>query len=92
VGWQDRRSTIVVRMSGDTGQRLSRAASMEAAQKPSLLASGWQTLAVTAPAGVLRPGENEPCHCGGQKGALFHSLEVIAGAAPESADPGPHPL
>jgi arylsulfatase A-like enzyme len=81
-------ATIVVRMSGDTGQRLSLRLNGRPL-KTVAVASGWQTLAVTAPAGVLRPGENDLVIAVARKGALFHSLEVIAGAAPESADPWP---
>ena len=81
-------ATIVVHMSGDAGQRLSLRLNGKPL-KTVTVSSGWQTVAVSAPAGVLRPGENDLVIAVARKGALFHSLEVMAGAAPESADPWP---
>ena len=78
-------ASIVVRMAGDAGQRLSlrlNGKSLKAAAP----ASGWQTVAVNVPAGVLRVGENDLVMAVAKKGALFHSLEVIAGQAPEPDD------
>ena len=81
-------ATIVVRMNGDTGQRLSLRLNGRPL-KTVAVASGWQAVAVSAPAGVLRPGENDLVIAVARKGALFHSLEVLSGAAPEPADPWP---
>ena len=81
-------ATIIVRMSGDAGQRLSLRLNGKPL-KTAVLASGWQTVAVSVPAGVLRAGENDLVIAVARKGALFHSLEVIAGPAPELADAWP---
>ena len=81
-------ATIVVRMSGDGGQRLSLRLNGKPL-KTVVLASGWQAVAITVPAGVLRSGENDLGIAVAKKGALFHSLEVLAGPAPEPADAWP---
>jgi len=81
-------ATIVVRMNGATGQRLSLRLNGKQL-KTATVASGWQTLSISAPAGVLRPGENDLVIAVAKKGALFYSLEVIAGPPPEPADAWP---
>jgi len=81
-------ATIVVRMSGESGQRLSLRLNGRPL-KTAALASGWQTVAVSVPTGVLRTGENDLGIAVARKGALFHSLEVLAGPAPEPADAWP---
>jgi arylsulfatase A-like enzyme len=81
-------ATIVVRMSGDAGQRLSLRLNGRPL-KPAALTSGWQAVAVNVPAGVLRVGENDLIIAVARKGALFHSLEVFAGPAPEAGDAWP---
>jgi hypothetical protein len=81
-------ATIVVRTSGDGGQRLS----LRLNGKPLKtvgLAGGWQAVAINVPAGVLRSGENDLAIAVAKKGAVFHSLEVLAGLAPEPADAWP---
>ena len=81
-------TTIVVRMNGGAGQRLS----LRLNGKPLKtvpVAGGWQTLAISAPAGVLHPGENDLVIAVAKRGAVFHSLEVSAGATPEPADAWP---
>jgi arylsulfatase A-like enzyme len=81
-------TTIIVRMNGDAGQRLSLRLNGKSL-KTVAVSAGWQTVAVSAPAGVLRPGENDLVIAVARRGAIFHSLEVIAGPAPEPADPWP---
>jgi len=81
-------ATIVVRMSGDGGQRLSLRLNGRPL-KTRVLASGWQAVVIDVPAGMLRPGENDLGIGVAKKGALFHSLEVLAGPAPEPADAWP---
>ena len=81
-------ATIVVRMSGDSGQRLSLRLNGKSL-KTAALASGWQAVPINVPAGVLRLGENDLVIAVARKGALFHSLEVIGGPAPEPADAWP---
>ena len=81
-------ATIVVRMNGSAGQRLS----LRLNGKPLKtvpVADGWQALAISVPAGVLHAGENDLVIAVAKKGALFHSLEVIVGAAPEPSDAWP---
>jgi len=81
-------ATIVVRMNGATGQRLS----LRLNGKPLKIvpvAGGWQTLAINVPAGMLHPGENDLVVAVAKKGALFHSLEVIADTPREPADAWP---
>jgi len=78
--------TIVVRVAG--AGRLSLRLNGKPL-KTATPASGWQAVAISVPAGVLRPGENELAIAVAQKGALFHSLEVISGPAPGPADPWP---
>ena len=81
-------ATIMVRMSGATGQRLSLRLNGKQL-KTATVASGWQTLAISAPAGVLHPGENDLVIAVAKRGAVFHSLEVIASPPPEPADAWP---
>jgi arylsulfatase A-like enzyme len=81
-------ATIVVRMNGSAGQRLS----LRLNGKPLKtvpVADGWQRLAISVPAGVLHAGENDLVIAVAKKGALFHSLEVIVGVAPEPGDAWP---
>ena len=81
-------ASIIVRMSGDAGQRLSLRLNGKPL-KTAVLANAWQTVAVSVPAGVLRAGENDLVIAVARKGALFHSLEVLTGPAPELADAWP---
>jgi arylsulfatase A-like enzyme len=81
-------ATIVVRMNGSTGQRLSLRLNGKPL-KTVLVADGWQALAINVPAGVLHADENDLVIAVAKKGARFHSLEVIAGPAPEPADAWP---
>ena len=81
-------ATIVVRMSGESGQRLSLRLNGKPL-KTAALASGWQPVAIEVPAGVLRSGENSLAIAVARKGAVFHSLELIAGPAPEPAEAWP---
>jgi arylsulfatase A-like enzyme len=72
--------TIIVRLNG--GQRLS----LRLNGKPlasSNVAPGWQAVAIKVPAGTLRAGENELSLAVGKKGTLFHSIEIMAGPAPD---------
>ena len=81
-------ATIVVRMNGSAGQRLSLRLNGKPL-KTVLVADGWQVLAVSVPAGVLHAGENDLVIAVAKKGAVFHSLEVVVGAAPEPGDVWP---
>jgi len=88
LGRRNGAATIVVRMSGDSGQRLSLRLNGKSL-KTAALASGWQAVPINVSAGVLRLGENDLVIAVARKGALFHSLEVIGGPAPEPADAWP---
>jgi arylsulfatase A-like enzyme len=81
-------ATIIARMSGDAGQRLS----LRLNGKPLKtlgLSNGWQAVAVPVPAGALRSGENDLAIAVAKKGALFHSLEIIAGPAAQPTEAWP---
>ncbi|HEX7596573.1 MAG TPA: sulfatase-like hydrolase/transferase, partial [Polyangia bacterium] len=80
-------STIVVRVNGP-GQRVSLRLNGKPL-KTVTLGSGWQAVAINVPAAVLRRGENELGIAVAKKGALFHSLEVMTGPAPEATDDWP---
>ena len=75
-------ATVVVRINGAVGQRLSLRLNGRPL-KTAALASGWQTVPVSVPAGVLRVGDNDLGIAVARKGVLVHSLEVLAGPAPE---------
>jgi len=81
-------ATIIVRMSGDAGQRVSLRLNGRPL-KTAALTNGWQAVAIAVPAGALRTGENDLAVAVAKKGAVFHSLEIVAGAAPEAAEAWP---
>jgi len=78
--------TIVVRLHG--GQRLSLRLNGKPLASANVTA-GWQAVALKVPAGVLRDGENELGIVVGQKGTIFHSVEIISEASPDLTRPWP---
>jgi arylsulfatase A-like enzyme len=84
--WDDaNEATLIVRVhGGSAGKKLS--VRLNGRQiKNTTLESGWQSVAMAVPAGVLGKGENTLALAVGKKGALFHSVEIVAGKA---AGPG----
>jgi arylsulfatase A-like enzyme len=75
----DAEGTLVVRLhGGSAGKKLSVRLNGKPIKNASLDA-GWQTLAVSVPPRRLVAGENTLALSVGRKGAVFHSIEVIAG-------------
>ncbi len=81
-------ATIVVRMNGDVGQRLSLRLNGKPLKTAAWPAAGRQWLSACRPA-CFGSGENDLGIAVARKGALFHSLEVMAGPAPEPENAWP---
>lgn len=78
--------TVTVRLYG--GQRLSLRLNGRPLASANV-AAGWQAVSINVPAGVLRAGENDLSVAVAKKGALFHSIEIAAGPAPEPSQAWP---
>lgn len=77
---------IVVRVHGTSaGKKLSLRLNGRPV-KNTALEAGWQQAVVTVPAGLLAKGENTLTLATGKKGAIFHSIEIAAGATPAAAE------
>ncbi len=83
-------ATVVVRLNGvSKAQRLSLRLNGKPIKNLNL-AAGWQVVSAAVPANLLRKGENELGLAVARKGALFHSIEVMAGAVvPDPAEVWP---
>lgn len=82
-------ATLIVRLhGGSAGKKLS--VRLNGRQlKNATLESGWRRVAIAVPAGVLGKGENTLAMASGKKGALFHSVEIVAGKAAEPGESWP---
>ena len=79
-------ATVVVRLhGGSAGRKLSVRLNGRPVKNPAL-AADWQPATMTVPAGLLVKGENTLALATGKKGAVLHSVEIIPGENPPTAD------
>jgi arylsulfatase A-like enzyme len=80
-------ASILLRMhGGSAGKRLSLRLNGKPIKNANL-ESGWQQLVLPVPARTLTGGENTLALATGKKGALFHSIEIVAGKSSETQEP-----
>jgi arylsulfatase A-like enzyme len=83
-GEGDEEATLIARMhGGSAGKKLSLRLNGRPI-KNATLEAGWQTVVAPVPARLLVKGENTLSLGTGKKGALFHSIEMVAGRSPEA--------
>ncbi len=79
-------ASILVRVhGGSTGKKLSVRLNGRPI-KNATLESGWQQLFLSVPAHVLTRGENTLALATAKKGAVFHSVEIVAGTPPQAQE------
>ena len=77
---------LIVRLhGGSAGKKLSVRLNGRPV-KNTTLASGWQALVLAVPAKLLVAGENTLALAVGKKGAVFHSIEIVAGKPAETPE------